>query len=199
MAALSLVLLGVLAASAGIQLVLQARRVGSGRIRIEGSAQIVGTLLATTAFAAVTVGAILQLSSPLTPLASLDRTAAHIAGVILWVGGAALARSAQLNMGPAWRIGIDDSEHPDVVTSGPFRLIRNPIYTGLFAMFAGWGLINPTVVSMAGLPLAIAGFEVIVRALEEPYLLRRGGDAYLDYARRTGRFVPAIGRGIAGT
>jgi protein-S-isoprenylcysteine O-methyltransferase Ste14 len=199
MAALSLLLLGALAASAGIQLVVQARRVGSGRIRIEGPAQIAGASLVTAAFATVAVGAILDLTGILAPVAALDGSAGHIAGIALWVGGAALARAAQLNMGPAWRIGVDDSERPDLVMSGPFRLVRNPIYTGLFAMFAGWSLLNPNIVAMTGLPLAIAGFEIIVRALEEPYLLRLGGDAYLDYAKRTGRFVPAIGRGIAGT
>ncbi len=199
MPVLSLILLGVLAVSAGIQLVIQARRVGSSRVRIEGPAQIVGTLLVTAAFAGVALGAILDLTGALSPLDALDGAASRIAGIVLWILGAALARTAQLDMGPSWRIGVDDSEHPDLVTSGPFRLIRNPIYTGLFAMFAGWGLLDPTVVSMTGLPLAIAGFEVIVRALEEPYLLRLGGEPYLRYAERTGRFVPAIGRRTAGT
>jgi protein-S-isoprenylcysteine O-methyltransferase Ste14 len=199
MAVLSLVLLGVLAASAGAQLVVQGRRVGSSRLQIDGGAQILGASLVAAAFAGVAVGAALDLAGALTPLAVLDVPAGHAAGIALWLGGAALARTAQLNMGPSWRIGVDDSERPELVTSGPFRLIRNPIYTGLFAMFAGWGLLDPNVLSIAGLPLAIAGFEVIVRGLEEPYLARSGGDAYLSYAKQTGRFVPAIGRGIAGT
>jgi protein-S-isoprenylcysteine O-methyltransferase Ste14 len=199
MPALSLALLGVLAAAAGIQLAVQARRVGSSRIRVAGPPQLLGASLVAAAFAAVGIGAILDLSGALAPLDVVDGTIGHVAGIALWIGGATLARTAQLNMGPSWRIGVDDSERPSLVTSGPFLLVRNPIYTGLFAMFAGWGLLDANLVSIAGLPLAIAGFEVIVRALEEPYLLRLGGDAYLRYARRTGRFVPAIGRGIAGT
>jgi protein-S-isoprenylcysteine O-methyltransferase Ste14 len=199
MPVLSLVLLGVLGTSAGIQLLVQARRVGSSRIRIAGPPQFVGALLVAAAFAAVSAGAVLDLSGGLAPLDAMDGTVCHLAGIALWVAGAALARSAQLNMGPSWRIGVDESERPILVVSGPFQLVRNPIYTGLFAMFAGWALLDPNIVSIAGLPLAIVGFEVIVRALEEPYLLRLGGDAYLTYASRTGRFVPAIGRGIAGT
>lgn len=196
MAGLSLALLGVLALSAGVQLIIQARRVGSSRIRIEGPQQLAGTLLVAAAFAGVALGAILDLAGTLSPLAGLDGAVSHVAGASLWVLGAALARASQLTMEASWRIGVDESERLALVTWGPFRFVRNPIYTGLFAMFAGWALLNANVVSMMGLPLAVAGFEIVVRALEEPYLARRGGNAYRRYAERTGRFVPAIGRGI---
>jgi protein-S-isoprenylcysteine O-methyltransferase Ste14 len=39
-----------------------------------------------------------------------------------------------------------------------------------------------------------AGVDVQARLVEEPYLRATHGQAYVDYARRTGRFIPAIGR-----
>jgi protein-S-isoprenylcysteine O-methyltransferase Ste14 len=40
----------------------------------------------------------------------------------------------------------------------------------------------------------LAGLEIQVRLVEEPYLIRVHGDAYRTYAARTGRFVPGVGR-----
>jgi protein-S-isoprenylcysteine O-methyltransferase Ste14 len=40
----------------------------------------------------------------------------------------------------------------------------------------------------------VVSVELQTRLVEEPYLTRSHGEAYLDYARRAGRFVPRIGR-----
>jgi protein-S-isoprenylcysteine O-methyltransferase Ste14 len=44
------------------------------------------------------------------------------------------------------------------------------------------------------LALTLLGIEMQVRAVEEPYLKRIHGEAYLHYAKRVGRFVPGFGR-----
>jgi protein-S-isoprenylcysteine O-methyltransferase Ste14 len=55
-------------------------------------------------------------------------------------------------------------------------------------------LLVPTWLSAAAFVTLIAAVQVQVRAVEEPYLLRVHGEAYADYAARTGRFVPGTGR-----
>ena len=52
----------------------------------------------------------------------------------------------------------------------------------------------PNVLAAAMLALSVASLPVQVRCVEEPYLERVHGPAYLRYAARTGRFLPGIGR-----
>jgi protein-S-isoprenylcysteine O-methyltransferase Ste14 len=49
-------------------------------------------------------------------------------------------------------------------------------------------------VALAGLVLLLASVEIQARLVEEPHLLRVHGEPYAAYARRTGRFLPGLGR-----
>lgn len=108
--------------------------------------------------------------------------------------GVACTYAAQLAMGTAWRIGVDSTERTDLVTSGPFALVRNPIFTAALITFTGLAFTNPHLVVLAGLVVVYAGIQMQVRAVEEPHLLATHGQAYTDYAARVGRFLPTIGR-----
>ena len=72
--------------------------------------------------------------------------------------------------------------------------MRNPIFSGAALTATGLALVVPNVLSLAMLVLFVAGLEIQVRLVEEPYLLRVHGDAYRRYAARTGRFLPGVGR-----
>jgi protein-S-isoprenylcysteine O-methyltransferase Ste14 len=97
-------------------------------------------------------------------------------------------------MGESWRIGVDPAERTDLVTSGPFALVRNPIFAAMLPTGLGLALLVPSWVSLAGLAGLIATLELQVRVVEEPHLLRAHGEAYARYAARVGRFLPGIGR-----
>jgi protein-S-isoprenylcysteine O-methyltransferase Ste14 len=76
-----------------------------------------------------------------------------------------------------------------LVTSGIHGWSRNPIYVGMFLLYAGIGLAarSPWVLILT-LPLAIAlRYGVVAR--EEAYLERRFGDAYRDYKARVRRWL----------
>jgi protein-S-isoprenylcysteine O-methyltransferase Ste14 len=76
-----------------------------------------------------------------------------------------------------------------LVTSGIHGWSRNPIYIGMFLLYAGIGLAarSPWVLILM-LPLAvILRYGVIAR--EETYLERRFGDAYRDYQARVRRWL----------
>jgi protein-S-isoprenylcysteine O-methyltransferase Ste14 len=117
-----------------------------------------------------------------------------LAGVALYVAGLALTLWAQLHMGASWRIGVDPSERTALVTGGPFALARNPIFTGMLAVAIALALVLPNAPSVLGALVLIVGLELQVRLVEEPYLIAQHGGAYLGWARRVGRFLPAIGR-----
>ena len=120
--------------------------------------------------------------------------AVHVAGAVLAIGGLVATAGAQLAMGRSWRIGVDPDERTGLVTSGPFALVRNPIYAGMIPFFAGIALLVPNPVTIAGAALLVIALELQTRQVEEPYLRGVHGGAYADYATRVGRFVPGVGR-----
>ena len=149
---------------------------------------------------AVVVGVASPVAAALDALPLLGRTEALRASGWVWlglavtVGGIVLGRAAQQAMGDAWRIGVDADEHTELVTTGLFRLVRNPIFTALIAVQAGTAVMAPTWLSILGVVLMVVGCQLQTRLVEEPYLLRSHGTAYLHYAARTGRFLPYLGR-----
>ena len=102
--------------------------------------------------------------------------------------------AVQLQMGSSWRIGVDDSERTELVTSGTFALVRNPIFTVMAIAGAGLAVMTPNVVALAGFLVLLLALQLQVRVVEEPYLLRAHGQTYSAYAARTGRFLPGLGR-----
>ena len=112
----------------------------------------------------------------------------------LWICAAAvvLIAVAQRQMGESFRIGIDDAKTA-LVSRGLFRWVRNPIYTGMLAIFLGVMLVIPCAASLL-LGAAAAMAIAIHTRLEERNLLALHGDAYRAYAAGVGRFVPGIGR-----
>lgn len=124
----------------------------------------------------------------------VDSDPARVVGVIVAVVGVVLTFLAQSAMGKEWRIGVDADERTGLVTDGVFALVRNPIYTAMFATAVGLVLMVPNWVAVAGFLLLVASVELQVRYVEEPHLRRLHGDEYAAYQVRVGRFVPGIGR-----
>lgn len=116
------------------------------------------------------------------------------AGMGVALGGFGLAVAAQQTMGESWRIGVDATERTDLVTHGIFAVVRNPIFTAMIAAQLGTMLMAPTWLSVLGVAALVAGCQVQVRLVEEPYLARVHGRPYLEYASRAGRFLPRLGR-----
>jgi protein-S-isoprenylcysteine O-methyltransferase Ste14 len=85
-----------------------------------------------------------------------------------------------------------------LVTTGPYRWVRHPMYSAWAGLILGYSLLTANwFVALAGLGAMSA---VVRRApAEESALRARFGDAYQEYAARTGRFFPRVtARGPAG-
>ena len=117
----------------------------------------------------------------------------QIAGIAFLFGGVALVVIAQLHMGASWRIGIDESAAPGLVTGGVFRFCRNPIYLGMLSVVLGYTLLLPTRLSIVLLIATFIAIRLQVRD-EEAYLLKTYAEGFREYARRVSRFLPGIGR-----
>ncbi|MDT9692970.1 isoprenylcysteine carboxylmethyltransferase family protein [Streptomyces sp. P9(2023)] len=124
----------------------------------------------------------------------LDQPGLRAVGAVIAVLGIAAVIGAQNAMGASWRNDVDPTERTALVTHRPFRLVRNPIYTAALAFATGLALTVPNFLALPGLVLLLFGLELQVRYVEEPYLHRIHGTAYEEYAARTGRFLPGVGR-----
>lgn len=130
----------------------------------------------------------------LAPIQILESPVSEGLGVTLAGLGILGTFIAQLMMGSSWRTAVDETERTKLVTSGPFRIVRNPVFTAMLTLFLGLTLMVPNVLAVAGLAAAVIGIQVQVRLVEEPYLHRLHAARYDDYASRVGRFLPGIGR-----
>ena len=140
----------------------------------------------------------LDIAEVLDPIGALDSAAVHVTGLAVYTAGLTGVIVSQAAMGASWRIGTDPAERTELVTSGPFRFVRNPIYVAVIATLMGLALLVPSVVALASVATFLVSVEVETRAIEEPHLRRVHGEAYRSYAARVGRFVPGIGRLPAG-
>ncbi|HEY2814882.1 MAG TPA: isoprenylcysteine carboxylmethyltransferase family protein [Acidimicrobiales bacterium] len=145
--------------------------------------------------------AVIAFAVPFVVAAVLDLTgtgrlvssgALAVAGAVLAVAGIAFTMWSQLAMGESWRIGVDADERTALVTRGPYRVVRNPIYTGMFAFAAGLTLLVPNVASVVGFVAVVVAIDAVVRRVEEPHLQSAHGDAFARWAATTGRFLPRV-------
>ena len=181
----------------GLRTWIQWRRTGdtgfrgiSGR---PGTAQWWAGVLFAVALVAGALGPITALLG-LDPLAALTSPGIQAAGILLTLTGVVATVVTQLEMGTNWRIGVDEAERTDLVTSGGFAVVRNPIFTAMAVTGIGLALMVPNLVALTGAGLLLIALQLQVRVVEEPYLLRTHGAAYTSYATATGRFLPGIGR-----
>lgn len=128
------------------------------------------------------------------PIAALDHAAVRAAGAVIVLVGIVATFGAQLAMGDSWRADVDPNVRTRLVTTGPFRLVRNPVFTATAATLVGFALLVPHPLSPIMLAATLVAIEIQVRLVEEPYLHRVHGAAWVKYARRVGRFVPRVGR-----
>src|SRR6185437_11164949 len=107
-----------------------------------------------------------------------------IACFFSWTGTRALGRHLRL----------DAALNPDheLVRSGPYRVIRHPIYASMLCVLLGTGfLVARWALLIAGVLVFIAGTEIRVR-IEEKLLASRFGDEFLEYRRGVPAYIPLI-------
>jgi protein-S-isoprenylcysteine O-methyltransferase Ste14 len=125
------------------------------------------------------------------PLLNINYFLPDFSGLLIGLFGLALCRVAQVTIGKSWRVGIDESVKPGLVTKGIYNYIRNPTYTGLYILSIGVWMINPTALILLWVISFIIMMEFQVRC-EEEYLERQYGAHYLEYFNQTKRYIPFL-------
>ena len=104
-----------------------------------------------------------------------------------------LAWTSTRALGRFWRLEAGlDADHK-LVRSGPYRVIRHPVYTSMFCMLLGTGLLlaTPLLLLLPSILLMAIGTEIRVR-IEDKLLASQFGDEFLDYQRRVPAYIPFL-------
>jgi protein-S-isoprenylcysteine O-methyltransferase Ste14 len=111
-------------------------------------------------------------------------------GLALFALGLAFAIWARIHLGRNWGTPMTQKDEPELVTSGPYHLVRHPIYSGI--LVAGVG----TAGALSWLWLiavALAGVYFAYSAtVEERYMIEQFPDTYPGYKRSTKRLLPFL-------
>lgn len=179
-----------------VRSVAHRRRTGSIGFRLGrgGFVELLGGILFVTAIVLAVAAPILDLVGVVEPIPALHHPLVQGVGVALLAAGALATPVAQFAMGDSWRIGVDPEERTALATAGPFRQVRNPIFTAMTAVTIGIALALANPVALVSVALAVLAVQIQVRLVEEPYLRAAHGPAYEAYAAAAGRFLPGIGR-----
>jgi protein-S-isoprenylcysteine O-methyltransferase Ste14 len=109
--------------------------------------------------------------------------------ILLAMAGFALCWWARLHLGRFWSGFVGVKTDHRIVDTGPFGLVRHPIYLGLTLAALALALVKATPEALLGAALIFAGFALTARREEAFLSAQLGAAAYDDYRRR----VPGLG------
>lgn len=116
----------------------------------------------------------------------------RIAGGVLASGALPLIWWVQHHLGRNFSSELRIRPDHRLVTSGPYRYVRHPMYSVMVVTFAGYLLLTANWF-LAGFGLAILLLVMLFRTpREEAMLVAAFGDRYRDYMARTGRYLPRV-------
>ena len=120
----------------------------------------------------------------------IDIPAVQAAGIVLFVAGLALAIWARLYLGRNWGMPMSEKVDPELVTTGPYRYVRHPIYSGVIVAMIGTAL-------AVGLYWLIVAFAMGVyffysATVEERNMARLFPSTYPQYKHSTKMLVPFL-------
>jgi len=115
---------------------------------------------------------------------------AMMIGTILCAAGIAFAICARWHLGRNWSALPSIQEGHELVTSGPYRFVRHPIYTGMITALLGSAL--ATSVAWFIIFLFIGATFVWRIDREERFMMQLFPDGYPEYKKRTKKLIPLV-------
>jgi len=114
-----------------------------------------------------------------------------LAGLALVVIGLGFAVAARVSLGGNWSGTVTLKKDHELVQSGPYALVRHPIYTGLLVALIGTAIAIDRWRALAGLALLLAGIVYKI-SVEERFMREQFGEAYARYRARVKALVPFV-------
>jgi len=111
-------------------------------------------------------------------------------GLAVFFSGLALALWARVHLGPNWGTPMSQKVDPELITTGPYRRIRHPIYSGIIL-----AMIGTTIgVSLYWLLAVVflGAYFLYGAFMEERFMVARFPDSYPAYKRSTNMLIPFV-------
>lgn len=121
---------------------------------------------------------------------AVDSPVARAVGVVLLLSGLGFAVWARLHLGLNWGMPMTRKDEPELVTSGPYRLVRHPIYSGILL-----GMLGTTLATNGywAVGVIVMGIYFIYGAkVEERLMVDDFPDAYPRYRASTKMLIPFV-------
>jgi protein-S-isoprenylcysteine O-methyltransferase Ste14 len=112
-------------------------------------------------------------------------------GVALTAVGLGFAAWARAYIGTNWSGAVTVKVGHQLITTGPYRWVRHPIYSGMILAMLGTALERQQVRGIVAVVLLYAGFKIKSK-IEEHAMTNTFGAEYDDYSRTTGAIVPKL-------
>lgn len=112
-------------------------------------------------------------------------------GAAVTVAGAAVAVWARFYLGSNWSPTVTVKEKHELIRSGPYRVVRHPIYTGLLLAILGTAIYVGEWRGLFALGLALAAWK-IKSLREEQFMQSEFGEEYEQYRREVKGLVPFV-------
>jgi protein-S-isoprenylcysteine O-methyltransferase Ste14 len=111
-------------------------------------------------------------------------------GLVVFLAGLAMAIWARRYLGRNWGMPMTEKVDPELVTTGPYRRVRHPIYSGIILAMVGTAIAVSWYWVLA--VILLGGYFVYSAVMEERYMAGLFPDAYPAYKRSTKMLVPFV-------
>jgi protein-S-isoprenylcysteine O-methyltransferase Ste14 len=114
----------------------------------------------------------------------------QVIGLVIFLLGLALAVWARVYLGRNWGMPMSEKAEPELVTTGPYRTVRHPIYSGIILAMAG----TAVAVSLYWLVavVVLGAYFLYSATVEERYMTGLFPDAYPRYKQSTKMLIPYL-------
>jgi len=114
--------------------------------------------------------------------------------ICVTISGLAFLLWALRTLGSNWAPSLSGMrQDTSLITNGPYKIVRHPIYLGVVVILLALGILSANVLIL--MPTAMLVVLLYMQLPdEESMLIERFGDAYLEYMKRTPKFIPRLFR-----
>jgi len=112
-------------------------------------------------------------------------------GAAVTIAGLLFAVWAREHLGRNWSRSVTIKQDHELITTGPYAVVRHPIYTGILIGFLGMAIAISQVRGFIAFVLVFLALWLKLR-MEEQWMRSQFGETYATYARRTAALVPYV-------
>jgi protein-S-isoprenylcysteine O-methyltransferase Ste14 len=112
-------------------------------------------------------------------------------GAAVTIAGLLFAVWAREHLGGNWSHSVTIKQGHELITTGPYAVVRHPIYTGILTGFLGMAIAISQLRGFIAFVLIFLSFWIKLR-IEEQWMRSQFGEVYATYARQTAALVPYL-------